>query len=239
MGVFPRRQLQHGPTHREARGGPHGPWRQPVRYYGRAGYRNAVGGGRSTSSGTLRSRRHICNTAYADWLTVHVRPHQREVCRLSPRGDATPLRPTTGRPSLAPSSFTRRPVGWPCGSLSQGFTALGRRRAYPVPSVSPCGEGRASAPVVRQLRRRSSEPPVLTTYLVVPASPGAAPRRTRPWPFSEYQHLWLVLYDDVYQRFTYVDQPTPSWFPTPLMRRVAAGASRPQPPSVQEEATLF
>src|SRR3954453_20562840 len=47
------------------------------------------------------------------------------------RGDvATPIRPVTGRPSLPPSSFTRRPVDLPYG----GSTLAGGRRAYHVAS---------------------------------------------------------------------------------------------------------
>jgi hypothetical protein len=47
------------------------------------------------------------------------------------RGDvSTPIRPITGRPSLPPSSFTRRPVGSPYG----GPTLAGGRRAYHVAS---------------------------------------------------------------------------------------------------------
>jgi hypothetical protein len=136
---------------------------------------------------------------------------------------ATPIRPITERRSLAPSSSTRRPLGYSCESLSQQVALPGRRRAYHVPPLSPCGLGRASPPVVRRLRRRSSEPPDLTTYLLVQA----------------IQHLALGLCDDVYQRFTYVDRTTQSWFPTPWMLGVAALASRPRLPSVQEEATLF
>src|SRR3954470_19573033 len=119
---------------------------------------------------------------------------------MSPAG-STPIRPITGRPSLAPSSPTRRPVSSPCGLLS----LAGGRRAYHVPPVYLCGLGRASPPVARQLRRRSSEPPDLATYLLVQA----------------IQHLALGLYDDVYQRFTCVDRTTPSWFPTAVMLAVA------------------
>src|SRR3954454_4895937 len=47
------------------------------------------------------------------------------------RGDiSTPIRPVTGRPSLPPSSFTRRPVGSPYGRP----TLAGGRRAYHVAS---------------------------------------------------------------------------------------------------------
>ena len=50
-------------------------------------------------------------------LTVHVCQHQREVCRLSPWSDvATPIRPITDRPSLAPSSSTRRLISFSCES---------------------------------------------------------------------------------------------------------------------------
>src|SRR5690242_14901833 len=41
---------------------------------------------------------------------------------------ATPLRPITDRPSLAPSSFTRSPISSPCGLLS----LAGGLRAYHV-----------------------------------------------------------------------------------------------------------
>jgi hypothetical protein len=50
---------------------------------------------------------------------------------------ATPIRPITDRPSLAPSSFTRSPVGSPCGSLS----LAGGRRAYHVASLKPAWVG--------------------------------------------------------------------------------------------------
>ena len=123
----------------------------------------------------------------AGWLSSHVRPHQREVGSLagrvlSPPG-STPIRPITGRPSLAPSSFTRSPVGSPCGLLS----LAGGLWAYHVPQVEHAdGLGRASTPVVQHLRVPSSEQHILTTYLLVQA----------------YQHLWLVLSNGIYQRFT-------------------------------------
>src|SRR4029078_6284274 len=43
---------------------------------------------------------------------------------------STPIRPVTGRPSLPPPSFTRRPVGLPYGWP----TLAGGRRAYHVAS---------------------------------------------------------------------------------------------------------
>src|SRR5689334_15202012 len=83
---------------------------------------------------------------------------------------STSIRSITDRRSLAPSSYARRPVGVACAMLSAGVACpVGERRVYHVPPLSLCGLGRASPPVVRQLRRRSSEPPVLTTYLFGPS----------------------------------------------------------------------
>src|SRR2546430_274967 len=118
---------------------------------------------------------------------------------MSLRG-AIPSRPLTGRRSLAPSSLTRCPLGFSCESLSRVAEArTGGRRAYHVPPVSRCRLGRASAPVVPRLRRRSSAPPDVTTYLLVQAC----------------QHLTLGIPYGVYQRFTWVDRSARSWFPTP------------------------
>ena len=50
----------------------------------------------------------------------------------------------TQQPSLAPSSFTRHPIGFPYGSLS----LPGERRAYHVPPLYPHGLGLASTPGV-------------------------------------------------------------------------------------------
>jgi hypothetical protein len=49
-------------------------------------------------------------------LAARSRPPTPEGSRPGfPWGDiATPIRPITGRPSLAPSSSTRNPLGWPC-----------------------------------------------------------------------------------------------------------------------------
>src|SRR5262249_2231860 len=78
---------------------------------------------------------------------------------------ATPIRPITGRRSLAPSSFTRSPIASPRGSLSPA----GELRAYHVAPRKPRGLGPASTPVARHLRRGSSESPDLATYLLVQA----------------------------------------------------------------------
>ena len=65
-----------------------------------------------------------------------MRRHPREVSPLSrgvisPEG-STPIRPITGRPSLLPSSSTRRPIGDP---LAAGLPREGGRRAYHVPRM--------------------------------------------------------------------------------------------------------
>src|SRR5207247_6601811 len=98
---------------------------------------------------------------------------QREVGRLSPRGDvAAWLNPYPAhyRPAFACSLLLYPPsLRLPLRFAFQQAVLLGRRRAYHVPPVSQCGLGRASPPVVRRLRRRSSESPDLTTYLLVHA----------------------------------------------------------------------
>ena len=94
--------------------------------------------GLELTSGTRR-RPHqqqaavICSVSQASCSDGLVRRHQREVGPLSrgvisPEG-STPIRPATGRPSLPPSSSTRRPLGSPYG----GPTPKGGRRAYHVP----------------------------------------------------------------------------------------------------------
>ena len=72
----------------------------------------------------------------------------------------------TQQPSLAPSSFTRHPIGLPYGSLS----LPGERRAYHVPPLYPHGLGLASTPGVLHLRPVTLEHRFLTPYLLVQAS---------------------------------------------------------------------
>src|SRR5262249_44387679 len=78
---------------------------------------------------------------------------------------ATPIRPITVRPSLAPSSSPRSPIGLPCGSLPRA----GGLRASHVAPPNPRGLGPASTPVARHLRRVSSEHPDLATYRFGPS----------------------------------------------------------------------
>jgi len=96
-----------------------------------------LGGGSRTSKDHYSPADSSALLPDASWLSCHVRPHQREVSPLargviSPHG-STPIRPITGRPSLAPSSFTRCPVrssyDSPCCPRTAG------RRAYHVPQV--------------------------------------------------------------------------------------------------------
>jgi hypothetical protein len=80
------------------------------------------GGGSRTSKDRYNPADISALLPNASWLSCHVRPHQREVSPFA-RGvmlpvGATPIRPITGRPSLAPSSFTRCPMRSPCGSPS-------------------------------------------------------------------------------------------------------------------------
>ena len=78
----------------------------------------------------------ICSASRASCSDGLVRRHPREVSPLS-RGVISPRAqplsdPITGRPSLPPSSSTRRPIGSPCG----GPTPQGGRRAYHVPRMN-------------------------------------------------------------------------------------------------------
>ncbi len=68
-------------------------------------------------------------------------------------GNSPSIRPITGRPSLAPSSLPRCPVGLPCGSPSRE----GGQRGYFVHLLDRRGLGRASRPVALHPRQRSVE----------------------------------------------------------------------------------
>ena len=67
---------------------------------------------------------------------------------------------------LAPRSFTRPPVGIPCGLLS---ARGGEGRAYHVPQIRPDGLGLVSTPVAQRLRQRIHKRLRLATYLLVTA----------------------------------------------------------------------
>src|SRR5258707_2209105 len=114
---------------------------------------------------TLRSADISALLPQVGLLTVHVRQHQREVCRLSP-WDNVALRlnpyPADYRPAFACSLLLYPPPHQRL--LREPPSLTGRRRAYHVPPLLPCGLGRASPPVVQQLRTVSSEHRNLTTY---------------------------------------------------------------------------
>ena len=152
---------------------PHWPWGQPGRYFASAGdRRSAEAAPRALPPVTDL----LCPPSR---LAVGSRPPTPGGSQLAfARGDvATPIRPVTGRPSLAPPSSTRRPVGSPCGWP----TLAGGRRASHVAS-----------------QESSWVRPRLYAGGTISA-PGEF-RSARTWPHAilaqAYQHLWLVLYYD-------------------------------------------
>ena len=109
----------------------------------------------------------------AGWLSSPVRPHQREVCSLAGRvmspGVAQPL---SGR---LPTGLRLFPPPLPAVLSGHLTTSLAVRRQQHNGLTTfrkwntLGGLGRVSPPVVRHLRRRSSEPPNLTTCLFGPS----------------------------------------------------------------------
>ena len=108
----------------------------------------------------------------AGWLTVHARRHQREVCPLARGVMLQPLSAPLQNgirflpPPLpaAPSARLAARVPWAplvCGA--------GRTTGLPRSADVPEWLGRISTPVARHLRRGSSGPPDLATYLLVQA----------------------------------------------------------------------
>jgi hypothetical protein len=144
---------------------PHWPWGQPERYCIRAGYRDDVGGGCSTSKGRCGPA-DICITACAGWLTVHARRHPREVGPVSRGVMSQPLSARLpGGLRLLPRPLPAAPSVSLTTCLPQG----GGLRAYHVPLTEPSGLGRASRPVARHLRPGTVEPRHLATHLLVQA----------------------------------------------------------------------
>ena len=154
---------------------PHWPWGQPGRYCDSAGYRRSAG---AAPRALPPATDLLCPPSR---LAVGSRPPTPGGSRLAfARGDvATPIRPITGRPSLPPPSFTRRPIGSPCGWP----TLAGGRRAYHVASQE------SSWVRPRLYAGGSSSAPDEFSSI-------------RTWPLTilvqAYQHLWLVLYYDAY-----------------------------------------
>ena len=153
----------------------------------------------------------MCHTFCTDSSVVLVMRHQREGSPLSrrimlPHG-SIPLHLIPRRPSLAPSSFTRSPIGLPCGALS----LVGALRAYHVPSLYPHGLGLASTPGARPLRPVTREHRVLAPYLFGPSV-------TAPSACLTSRRL---------QPCTCVGLPMLSSLPTPLMLGVVTSAHAP------------
>jgi hypothetical protein len=105
---------------------PHWPWGRPGHYYGRAGYRRSAGAAPRALPPATVLLCPLCRLAVGSCPST---PGGSQLAFA--RGDlATPIRPATGRRSLPPPSFTRRPIGSPCGWP----TLAGGRRAYRVAS---------------------------------------------------------------------------------------------------------
>src|SRR5262249_60556704 len=62
---------------------PHWPWGQPERYSGRAGSRDVIGGGSSTSPSHCGPADISASLPNAGWLTFPARQHPGEVCPLA------------------------------------------------------------------------------------------------------------------------------------------------------------
>jgi hypothetical protein len=124
---------------------------------------------------------------------MEVSPLAREV--MLPRLNLCPLDYRSGlrllHPPLPAAPWARLTAHFPPTRDNLGE---GELRAYHVPLECQSGLGLAPSPVARRLRQVSSEHLNLATYLLVQA----------------YQHLWLVLSNDIYQRFTWVDHTTRS-----------------------------
>src|SRR3954466_12742614 len=109
-------QLKHQTTLPSGTRLPHWSWGQPERYCDRAGYR--VTSVAQAAPAEVIATSPTVLLCLLRRLTDGLRP-------LTPEGSrpafawsdvaigSTPVRPVTGRPSLPPSSFTRRPVGSP------------------------------------------------------------------------------------------------------------------------------
>ena len=110
------------------------------------------------------------------------------------------IRLTTRRPLLFPSSQTRQPIGSPYGSLACTQTTGQKTDGVPTFHINTTlsNLGSARPPVAQHLRRRTLEPPYLTTYLLVKA----------------YQHLWLLLNDGSAAVHMMVNPIALSWLPT-------------------------
>ena len=141
----------------------------------------------------------ICLLSSRGWPNSLVMQDQMDVSALSRRVmspvGSTPIHPVTGWRSLLPSSSSRTSIGVPYGSLS----LAGDVRGSHVPSQSHTnGLGALSPPVACGAHDKEWESPC-TRYSALLA--------------QAFQHLWLVVCDDVYRAFTWVRHtihPSPS-----------------------------
>jgi hypothetical protein len=182
---------------------PHWPWGQPGRYFDRAGDRRSAG---AAPRALPPASDLLCPLSR---LTVGSHPPTPGGSQLAFARDdvSTPIRPVTGRPSLPPPSFTRRPVGSPCGWP----TLAGGRRAYHVASQEPSwvrprldAGGSSSAPDESEA-----------------SGPGHS-------PFGPSLSAPLACrYERRLRRFTWVGHTTRPWSPTATVLVVAASARAP------------
>ena len=110
----------------------------------------------------------------AGWLTVHARRHQREVCSLSGRVMSQPLS------GPLPTGLRLLPRPLPAAPSTRLAARFPRREDYGLTTLrhgNLRGLGPASTPVARHLRRGSSEPRDLATYLF-------GPSLSAPWACS-------------------------------------------------------
>src|SRR5262249_46929893 len=93
-----------------------------------------VGGGSSTSEGIAAplTYLHHCLRRLADGSRAPTPGGSLPAFAWG--GVATPIRPPTGGPSLAPPSFPHTPVGSPCGSLPRGGGLRAAHVAPPEPA---------------------------------------------------------------------------------------------------------
>jgi hypothetical protein len=151
-------QLKHWSTHLSGTRSPVLVWTAPCTLLRQSRLPKCFGRRQSHQQGALRSRRHICVTAYAGWLTVHVRQHPREVCPLAGGVMSQPLSTPLQSglrvlPHLLPAALSRN-LTTPLAARK----AAGQRAYHVSQREHAGGVGHVSSPVVQQLRRGSSEP---------------------------------------------------------------------------------
>ena len=128
-----------------------------------------LGGGSRTSKDRYGPADVSALLPNAGWLSSHVRPHQREVCPVA-RG--VMFQPLSGQ---LPTGLRFLPHPLPAALSGHLTVSLAARRQQNNGLTTfrrwnrLGGLGRVSPPVVHHLRRRSSEPPNLTTCLLAQA----------------------------------------------------------------------